>query len=155
MAAPPLLIGQLIIIAVIIIVIIITTVIIIIIIIFIVTVIIIILIIDTLFCNVFSNLVTNEFPQKRFENSIVLSAFNFHKVLLGKCFHKVLYRYVSSRTTLNTVFHLRGFGNDNDDNDDDDKESHKEDNDGGDYQQYHDNGDHRNGRVDDESDDAL
>ena len=61
-------------------------------------------------------------------------------------FHKVLYRHISSQTTLTTVFHLRGFDNDIDDNDDDDKESHKEDND---------NGDHRNVSVDDESDDAL
>ena len=57
-------------------------------------------------------------------------------MLLSKCFHKVLYRIVSSGTTLNTVFHLCGFDNDNDDIDDDDKESYKEDNDGGDYQDH-------------------
>ena len=55
---------------------------------------------------------------------------------------------------LDYCFSSPRFDNDNDDNDDDDNEIYKEDNADGDYQ-YHDNGDHRNGRVDDESDDAF
>ena len=59
-----------------------------------------------------------------------------------------MYRNVFSRRTFNRVFQLSGF----DDDDSDGENSYEEDNDGSGNYQDHDNGDHRNVGVDDDSD---